>query len=167
MVVRTRDSKHRNESVLENVLFNPPTTDVDSGNWDSDGSLRGYVLTGSNPGDGVVDVIIEATPEYHGRQCYILRCTRYNDTSAMRRDGGLCEKETWYVGKVHAPAVDSLPAGVYGTYVRECHPETNWFAWSERHWQNGATCTETRSEMAHRKTKRLAQGVKNRANGVI
>lgn len=146
----------------------PPSTDADSGNWDASGSIRGYELDANGLNLGCIDAIIERDTELAGRRCIILRCTRYSASGTTTRGAAQYgERETWYVGKVHAPDIDSLPAGVYGTYIRECYPDNGWFAWTERHWENNPTHTETRQEMALRKTRRLAQGARDRLEGEI
>lgn len=153
------------DSVFDDPMMTPPTTDADTGNWDDDGSLRGFVMEHPTR-QIIVDAVIEREWELSGRQCILLRCTRYHRRDhATQLSPDFGERETYYVGWVHAPDVESAPAGCYGTYIRDCHPDGDWFSWSEGHRQNNSTHTETRQDMAVRKTKRLATCLNSRAEG--
>jgi hypothetical protein len=167
---RGRESDSQEEdTVFDDPLMTPPTTDADAGNWDADEPLRGVVIEHPNR-SVIVDAVIERQWEAteSERQSILLRCTRYHrrdHTIQAAPDYG--ERETYYVGWVHAPDVDSAPAGCFGTYIRDCNPDGDWFSWSERHWQNNPSYTETRQEMAVGKTNQLARCLNSRAEGNI
>lgn len=152
------------DSIFDDVLMTPPSTDAETGTWDDDGPIRGWELRGKQNPARVFDVVIEDEYVEHGLECLLVRLTEY---IALRRftqdtpDYGECE--TYYCGFVHAPSVESFQKGYGGTYIEDCYPDDGWYMWDERYWSNRPGYSESMRSSAIRKTKTLARGLANRA----
>jgi len=139
---------------MSDALLSPPKTKLDTGNWDAQGPLSGW--RAETDTGNIQDSILEDTWTHNGLTCVLLRVTEYIVLSRRRGSDRIGESETFYRGYVHAPGVESLPKGCYGTTIVDCYPEHNWFVWDERGWSNGYHRGKTVSETARRKTNRLA-----------
>jgi len=145
-------------------LLSPPSTNLDTGNWDADGPLAGWRV--DRDGDShVLDYVIESTWERKGCFCLLTRVTEYIVLGRHHGPERIGESETYYRGYVHAPGVESLPKGCYGTTIVQCENQGGWFVWDERAFFNGYSHTKTVSEVAHRKTERLADAAAQRRKG--
>lgn len=152
------------ESIFDDPLMTPPAFAADDGSWSEDGPLRGYEVRPDGQPSTVVDVVIERDWEASGRRCILLRATEYYERGRHTRgEPAYGEQETTMVGCVHAPDLESFPAGYGGTYVTDCYPEDGWYRWTGQHWQNNPTRGESMHDMGVRKTERLAQGIASRA----
>jgi len=159
---RTRSGRH--ESVFDNPLMTPPSTDADTGTWDDDGPIRGWTVRPDRPGAFLLDLVLEEEWETDdGLTCLLIRVTEYHELGRHTQDSpDYGESDTYYRGYVHAPGVESFPAGYCGVYVVDCYPDDGWFCWDERKWSNRPGYTESMRESAIRKTKTLARGLANR-----
>lgn len=159
-------SRRPDRSVFDNPLLTPPPSDYETGTWDDSGPLRGWTIDlGGRKGE--FDFIIEESWEAHGHDCLLLRVT---DLVVLKRGRGperVGELETFYRGYVHAPDVESLPKGCYGTHIVDCYPDGHWFAWDERTLRNRCSHRKPVKEQARKKTERLARAAKNREEGRI
>ena len=148
-------------------LHHPPTTDLDTGNWDADGPLAGWRMA-DDTGTTIHDYVIESTWEQDGCHCLLTRVTEYSVLGHHYGPERIGEFETFYRGFVHAPEVESLPKGCFGTHLVQCENQGGWFVWDERTWRNGCkSYTKTVSEVAHRKTERLADAAAQRREGTL
>lgn len=146
-------------------LVTAPSTDLDTGNWDADGPIVGArVATGPS---SINDHIIESDWEHAGCRCLLLRVTEYHALGNHSGRDRIGEAETYYRGYVHAPEVDSLPKGVFGTTIVDCRPDHHWFAWDERAWSNGYARGKSVSDHAQYKTNRLADAAAARRKGEL
>lgn len=148
-------------------LLSPPSTNLDTGNWDADGPLAGWRV--DRDGDShVLDFVIESTWDRKGCFCLLTRVTEYIVLGRYHGPERIGEFETYYRGYVHAPGVESLPKGCFGTALVQCESQGGWFTWDERTWQNGCNSyTKTVGEVAHRKTERLADAAAQRREGKL
>lgn len=143
----------------------PPTTNLDTGNWDAEGAIAGH--RAETPNGRVQDHVIESDWEHSGCRCILTRVTEYIVLGRHHGPERIGESETFYRGYVHAPEVESLPKGCYGTTIVDCYPDHGWFVWDERAFFNGYSHTKTVSEVAHRKTERLADAAAQRREGKL
>jgi len=141
-----------------------PSTNLDTGNWDADGPLAGWRVERDRDGR-ILDYVIESTWERKGCFCLLTRVTEYIVLGRYHGPERIGESETYYRGYVHAPGVESLPKGCYGTRLVQCENQGGWFVWDERAFFNGYSHTKTVSEVAHRKTERLADAAAQRREG--
>lgn len=160
----TRTRSGRGESVFDNPLLMPPSTDRETGTWDDDGPIRGFEVRPCRPGLDLLDFVLEDEwTSADGLTCLLFRVTEYHELGRHGRgspDYG--EFETYYRGYVHAPGVESFPAGYCGVYVVDCYPDDGWFCWDERQWSNRPGRSESMRESARRKTGTLARGLADR-----
>ena len=146
-------------------LVTTPTTDLDTGNWDADGPIAGHRVAVDD--STIRDHVIEADWEHAGCRCVLTRVTEYHALGGHAGPERIGESETFYRGYVHAPGVESLPKGCYGTTIVDCEPEHGWFAWDERAWSNGYARGKTVSDHARYKTTRVADAAAARRKGEI
>ena len=147
-------------------LVTVPSTNLDTGNWDADGPLAGWRVERDRDGR-VLDFVIESTWDQKGCFCLLMRVTEYIVLGRHHGPERIGESETFYRGYVHAPEVESLPKGCFGTTIVDCENRNGWFVWDERAWRNGYSHTKTVSEVAHRKTERLADAAAQRREGTL
>jgi len=92
-------------------LLSPPSTNLDTGNWDADGPLAGWRV--DRDGDShVLDYVIESTWERKGCFCLLTRVTEYIVLGRHHGPERIGESETYYRGYVHAPGVESPAEGL-------------------------------------------------------
>jgi hypothetical protein len=151
--------------MIDDPLVTAPTTDLNTGNWDADGPLVGVRVAPDS--SSIYDHIIESDWEHAGCRCFLIRVTKYHALGNHAGPERIGEAETFYRGYVHAPDIDSLPKGCYGTTIVNCNPDHGWFAWDERAWRNGYARGKSVSDHAHRKTERLAEAAAARREDEI
>ena len=147
-------------------LVTVPSTNLDTGTWDADGPLEGWRME-QNGGSLVLDFVIESQWDQDGCTCLLTRVTEYIVLGRHHGPERIGESETYYRGFVHAPDVESLPKGCYGTTIVQSEAQGGWFVWDERSFSNGYSHTKTVSEVAHRKTERLANAAAQRREGKL
>lgn len=159
-----RGTRRDERSVFDDPLMTPPTTDAETGTWDDDGTIRGFSFRPDCLGATLLDFVLEdewTTDD--GLTCLLFRVTEYYERGRHTQDStDYGEGETYYRGYVHAPGVESFPAGYCGVYVVDCYPDDEWFVWDERKWSNRPGYTESMRESAIRKTRTLASGLAKR-----
>jgi hypothetical protein len=157
----------RDESVFDNPLMTPPSTNAETGTWDDEGPIRGFEIRPTGRA-ALHDLVIEDEWTANGLQCLLIRVTEYFVRGRHTQDSpDYGEGETYYRGYVHAPGVESFPKGYCGVYIVDCYPDDGWFVWGERSWSNRPGCRESMRESARRKTETLAKGLAKRSNGEL
>lgn len=148
------------QSIFDDPLMTPPTTDAKTGTWDDDGSIRGWTFQPDCRGSFIHDYILEKQWTLKGLTCLLIRVTEYVERGKHTKESpDYGEFETYYRGFVHAPSVESFPAGYCGVYVTDCYPDDGWYEWDERKWSNRSGRTQSMRESALGKTRTLAKGL--------
>lgn len=166
---RTVAGTNQDDSVFDDPLMTPPTTDAETGTWDDEGPIRGWEFRPDTSGVDILDLVLEREWTIDGLQCLLLRVTEYVERGTYARDEPYYgESETYYRGYVHAPDVESFQKGYCGTYITDCYPDDGWFCWDERAFDNRPGMFQSMRESAIGKTETLAEGlVKEQSNSGI
>lgn len=74
------------DSVFDDVLKTPPTTNATTGTWDDEGPIRGWEFRSKKSPATILDFVLEQEWNAHGLTCLLIRITEYFESGRHTRD---------------------------------------------------------------------------------